>query len=78
MIGNDDDRIAFGKSTNDWQRPLSSAEVRVGHGLFDDTEDDRIDSDGNPLDASEDEEFADEVSDVSDDDLRVAEDKWDA
>ena len=73
MIGDDDDRFAFGEGGSGLHWPMTSAAASINAGLFDDFDDDRIDSDGNPLDPSEDEDFG-AADDLFADDLPSAED----
>ncbi len=60
MIGEDDDHLALGKPGSTWHQSFTSVEADIESGLFDEIDDDRIDSDGNPLEETEDEEFTDD------------------
>ncbi|MBC7736285.1 MAG: hypothetical protein H7245_03455 [Candidatus Saccharibacteria bacterium] len=66
MVRTDADHIPFDKIRAAGRQPFASVETDIGFGLFDGA-DDRIDSDGNPLEEMDDDEF-DDTADAQDED----------
>ena len=61
----DADYLAYGRISGAGRQPFTSVEADIERGLFDETDDDRIDSDSNPLEDLDDDEF-DDTADAHD------------
>ena len=66
MVSADAENIPFDKVKSTGRQPFASVETDIGFGLFDDADDERIDSDGNPLEDMDDE--FDDTADAQDED----------
>ena len=67
MVDVDTDHFAYDYISGAGRQPFALFEADIERGLFDEADDDRIDSDGNPLEQSDDEVF-DDTADADYDD----------